>query len=394
MPKLSKSTITIIFAFLFAAILALMFIFNGIEWYARSFTAVKETIESRFTSFPISEIDDGLKRIFGLYLSQTNRAVENGIITLLDGRRVFEESPASPIMYERAGTIITLNDYLQSKNTPFMFVRAPNGMQDYSQLPLIAQANVTILEDTELFLDNLRENGVDVLDLRVEMKKDNIDYSQHYFWGDHHWNAYGALYGYGKIAETMNSKYGFNIDENTWNPNSYDAITFHNAFIGTASQRLDNAREDITVLLPEFETQIEVKSIYPFEPEKHLQTVIYGNFQEVFVPRAFEQDVTDFDYSDLISAQHHVNRYINSLAGEKKKILLLADSFGYALTYFATGLETFDHLTISASISPWMYPMLAGEDYDMVIFLVFEGCIVTDAEWLGGGRFNFGEPID
>lgn len=395
MQNNAKSTINKICAFLFAAILALMLIFNGINWYAESFASLKESIEENFTAFPIEVIDNGLKRIFGLYLRQTNRLVENGVITLVDGRRILEEHSASPSMFARADAIASIRDYLDTKDTPFMFVRVPTAIRDKTQLPMVLRDTVTILEDVELFMERLREHDVEVLDLHAQMIQDDMDFAEIFYHGDHHWNAFGALYAYGQIAGFMNSAYGFNIDEKTWDINEYDVMTYQDAYIGYISGRLDNASEDTYALLPRFDTYIEAKSLNPFNPDEHMQTLASGTYQEVFVPRAYESNIEYMDYwEDMYSLPPVFNRFTNTLAGEDKKILLLADSFGASLTYFTTGLTTFDYLNLSVNNSPLMYPMLAEEQYDMVIFMLWDGFILSEFADLHAGRFNFGEPLD
>ncbi len=373
----------------FVLVLVIMLIFNGMDWYERAFTEVQNEFTDNFAIFPSAKIDFGLKKVYNLYMWATNRRIINDVVVMNDGRLILRQGDAPPSYDEKINNIVALKDYLESKDIPMLFVRVPDKMQDTSQLPQ-GYAN-TILEDGVSFMAQLSQNGVASLDLREEMMRENMDFATAFYRGDHHWTAETALWSFGKIATVMNTEYGFSLDEDTWDAQSYEKITYQNVFMGSESERIGDPglKEDITVLIPRFETAFTVNNINEYGQD---EAALRGDFTDVFVPKTKEAQHDDFSQYDLNAADSGFARYINENAAEQKKVLLIADSFGRVFsTYLACSTAQVSYLSISEENNMKLYPVLADEEFDMVIFMVYDQVLLRDNEELGKNRLYFGE---
>ncbi|MDR1753879.1 MAG: hypothetical protein LBR74_03105 [Eubacterium sp.] len=372
-----------------------------IERFSKNKSNILATIEDYF-NFP-DALSSLLTSIQTPYLKITDRTKVNGVITLKDGRLIQEKISNPPLLDERAEVIIELNRYLENKNIPFLFVRVPNAMRDNSDLPPLVSDTVTVLEDSARFMAMLNDNGVDTLDLRVEMTRDFADYAENFYWGDHHWNVDGALWAYGKTGEYLNNTYGFKLDCKTWNPQEYERISFSKTFVGSMSRRLTREREDIIALHPKFLTNYEVTEKTITENA----TIGYatGNFVDVFIPKLKNEDNKDFGYADLNSSggldtnsiETYV-RYINAEEQENKKILLIGDSFAIVFaSYLSTAVKQIDYEYLVDDGSTYkdeyrIYQMFNNESYDLVLFLIYDVIILAEGDNIESDRMYLGNP--
>ena len=371
------------------AVLALITIFfprmSGL--YAEKFNQSKATIESYFGK-PAKE--DLLKRLYRSYLYATGRSYINGIYILNDGRLHLNlESPSGPtLLSERANVIIELNNYLSEKNTPFLFIRCPNKLKDNSEIPRGYKS--TGFQDSARFMAMLNAGGVDTLDLREEMINEGFDFTEMFYWGDHHWTAPAALWGFGKAGTLMNEIYGFNLDDRTWNPLEYEQITLNKTFVGTESLRVSNVSEDITVLVPKFKTEFEILPL-PENPDDEAEILASGDFAEVFTPKLLGNN-SDFTYVHLNAVRNN-KRYRNiGSAPNTNKVLLIGDSFAVPfVTYLANAVEFVDYLYLDNAGNQKFYPLLENEHYDLVIFLLYDGTLVSDGTNIEKDRMYLGE---
>jgi hypothetical protein len=388
MKKAIKNNINLLGAIVFAIALCFPLTSRFVYIYSDQFAQVKEVIEKHFSHPPQETL---LKRLFWDYLKITNRRYINGVIVMNDGRLIFDFEYDLPQVSKTAEEIIALNDYLKASNTPFLFLRAPDAMRDNSQMPRGFEN--TVIEDGAWFMAKLRENGVDTLDLREIMTNENIDFSTAFFRGDLHWTTETSLWAYGKIATLMNSEYDFNLDAKTWNPQEYKTVTY-NKKIEFMAARIGDPRlgENISVLIPKFPTEFIASAKTLDESKGNESNIIaVGDFVDVFVPLTKNENVEMLAYSSLNSARanSNFNEYHNLSANEHKKVLLIADSYGVPIaTYLASALEYVDYLYLDINGNNFnIYPFLDRENYDMVLFLAYDGNLLGD-----GPRLSVGKP--
>jgi hypothetical protein len=318
------------------------------------------------------------KRLFWDYLQLTKRGAVNGLIILNNGHLTLEYYYDNAVLSAKADGLIELNDYLAARDIPFLFLRAPEPLRDNSQLPKGIAS--TVIEDTGQFMTQLKENGVDTLDLREVMTNENVDFSTAFFSGDFHWTAETALWAYGKTASLLNSEYGFSLDEKTWNPQEYESFTYKKTFDSLAT-RIGDPRlgEDITALIPRFSTEFTLSDINVNNSDTENSIIASGDFVDVFIPRMRNDNIDTLSYNDLNPLYSGPIRELHNLAaGEQKRVLLIADSFAFPyITYLATAFEYVDYLHLHNEENKKLYPLLNSRDYDLVLFLVYDGVLLN-----------------
>jgi hypothetical protein len=359
-------------------------------WYAGKFNTVKAEIEKLYETPPGETY---LKRLFWYYTKYSGARLVNGVVILNDGRLIWSFLQNPPLLEERADVIIGLNDYLGSRDIPLIFMRAPNGMRDYSDLP--KGFGSTVLEDGVRFMSLLQENGVKTLDYRELMTKEYEDFADAFFWGDHHWKAETALWAYGRLGTLLNDEYGFGLDEKTWDANEYERIVFENAFFGDISYRIAPAdmREDITALEPKFETDFIITNAIKSE------VLAQGDFADVFMPVSKDRNNKYFHYVHLNRYYDGFFEYTNLSADNDKKVLLIGDSFTVPFaTYLAVSIEYVDvlYLQNTGNVNEWqqkkLYSLLETIEYDLVLFLCYDDVILYGGENIQNDRMYLGEP--
>jgi len=376
------------FASIFILFLLIVFAIGADMSYMEMHDTVKNAITNRFSTLPNEEFFD---RVYFDYLRLTGRRHFNGVTFLNDGRFMFDTQNSNLFLQERARSIIGLSGYLEKNGVPFLFVRTPSKIKDNSVIPR-AFADNPIIENGETLMRLLKESNVDVLDLREKMNNAGFDYYNAFFNGDHHWTAETSLWALGQIGERVNRDYGFDIGGMSWDPGSYQHITYKQVFLGEesiAANALHNF-EDVTFLIPKFETDITVTDLWV----ERMGVVASGNFADVFTPKVNSGDNESFDYADFNSFFRYFFRYENTAAPEQKKVLLIADSMGIPLaTYFAATFETVDFMYLVYRQNDRIWQMIDENDYDFAVFILSDMSIsFEDAEHFEYDRFYFSPP--
>jgi len=371
-------------------IIAVVFAIRTDTSYGEMHSTIKTRIESYFDNLPF---DSFFKESFYNYLRVTGRGNFNGVTFLNDGRLMFDTLDKS-FFYSRADDIIYMSEYLNEKGTPFVYVRVPNKLQDNSLLPRAFSDNI-MKENADYFLSILHDNGVDTLDLRVEMEHDGVDMYSAYFLGDHHWKTETSLWAFGKIAGHINREYGFNVDEKTWDPGQFEQTTFERAFLGEESEAVNafHRYEDFTFLTPRFQTN---HSTYEISYDGFEDYLISGSYADVFTPRVLEEHNERILYPALNVLQWYgsFNRYDNIDASEKKNVLFIADSMGWPLgPQFALAFETVDNLYLVPRANYRVWSAIDVNNYDLVVFVLSDFVLaLEESESFADDRLYLGRP--
>ena len=99
-----------------------------------------------------------------------------------------------------AQNTINFAKMLSEKNIKFAYVQAPNkDLKGYTD-KIVSDYNFSN-KNADEFLSILNENGVDTLDLRELIIKENLDREKLFYKTDHHWTSDGAYYAYEKWCE-------------------------------------------------------------------------------------------------------------------------------------------------------------------------------------------------
>ncbi len=83
-------------------------------------------------------------------------------------------------------------------------------IEDYTQMPegIVDYAN----SNTDTFLTQLEEAGIDVLDLRQNVKEEGLELDKLFYRTDHHWTTQTALWAVGEVVDYLKQNLGMDLD--------------------------------------------------------------------------------------------------------------------------------------------------------------------------------------
>lgn len=234
-----------------------------------------------------------------------------------------------------AAEIVSLNESLEAKGIPLLYVQAPlKNINGFTELPaaIIDYSN----SNTDKFKALLEEGGVDVLDLRKNVEEDHLDKSSLFYKTDHHWRVETAFWAVGETVNTLREDYGIDLDsEGTYTDMaSYRQKFFEQSFLGSQGRRVGkyyDGLDDFTLMTPNFDTDYTV-TINKSDGSR----VREGSFEEAIIDQSLleEEDVFTNRYAAYFGADYPEVVIENHLADKDLNVLVVKDSFALPYTGF------------------------------------------------------------
>lgn len=253
-----------------------------------------------------------------------------------------------------AQNTVKFANILKNRNTPFVYIQAPNkDLKGYTD-KIVSEYNFSN-KNADEFLNVLKENNVDTLDLREMVIKENLDRSSLFYKTDHHWTTPTAFWAYTKIVSYLNSEYNLNIDKNNFytNLNNYKTQTITECYLGSLGRRVGEAvsgLDDYTFIEPNFETNYNIyNGLISTE-----DTIFSGDFRTSIVKENIltNEDVTsnkhatyfEWDYGNLIIK--------NTLIDNDLKVLMVKDSYAIPVAAFLSTCISELHMVDLREVPP------------------------------------------
>lgn len=214
-----------------------------------------------------------------------------------------------------------LNRYLNTTGAVFLVAVAPDTVSKYD--PQLPAGMVDYVNDNlDRMVNMIREQGVEVLDFREEIYEDGIDQYTLMYKTDHHWNTRAGFYAYGKLADWIEEKTGVRVDEKIRDIDNYSITTYKEWHLGSRGQRTGSLYagiDDFDLILPEFDTLLTNGE----------ET---GTFEELLISyAALEEKDLSFRYTYDVTLEAVWGNYVNLLADNDLKVLVIGDSFTRAV---------------------------------------------------------------
>ena len=156
-----------------------------------------------------------------------------------------------------ADEVIQYADFCESQGTPFLFVQPISDIDENNkQLP--AGAEDYSNENINVFLQYLREAGIEVLDIRECMKKDGMDLYDYTYITDHHWTTEGCFYAFSHITDWIEKETGVTVNSNVTNLENYEIETYKNWYLGSYGLRtgeIFSGVDDYELIIPTFDVE-------------------------------------------------------------------------------------------------------------------------------------------
>lgn len=251
----------------------------------------------------------------------------------------FFAQQANPV-YNLVKRTVAFKNGLKNKNTKLSYLMPPDKfIKGYTKLPYgipYSYAN----ETADSFLNLLKQNNVDTIDLRKNLNKSGIQPDQLFYKTDHHWKTETAFYEFGQVVNTFNTKYGLKLDPNGFytNKQNYNFITYKDSYVGSMGRKTGitySGVDDFTLIYPKFKTSYSFYSKTGTQESK-----IQGRFEDTLLTvsplrtqkgtYALESD----KYSSYLFGNQGIVHVVNNDNPNGPKILFIKDSVTVPLAAF------------------------------------------------------------
>ena len=162
-------------------------------------------------------------------------------------------------MEKQSNGTIQLKQALDKVGTKLIYVMAPNKhIEGYTTFEK-GLPQITCNQDADIFLDTIKNYGVDYIDLRKNIKNSNLEYDKLFYNIDHHWTTNTGFWAFGEIVQHIKNKYNHNLDPQFFytNIDNYNITTYKNSFSGVVGRKtgvLYTGYEDFNLIYPKFPT--------------------------------------------------------------------------------------------------------------------------------------------
>ena len=231
--------------------------------------------------------------------------------------------------------ISDLKSVLDELDTPLLYVQTPlKTIEGYTEMPegITDYAN----SNTDTFLQNLDQVGVETLDLRQNIKAENLDLSDLFYTTDHHWKTQTAFWAVGEVTDYLKENLDIDLDPEAFYTNSanYESIVYEQSFLGSQGRRVGKyygGIDDYTLMLPNYETDYTV-TIH----KSNSTSITEGSFKEAIVKENLLRptDIFTNRYAAYFGADFPEVVIENHSAKNDMKVLIFKDSFGLPFSAF------------------------------------------------------------
>ena len=295
----------------------------------------------------------------------------NNVTKLTNGKlaQPYDQPPDEEKYEKYAGQTASLRDFLEARGTQFLFLMAPYAVSPYDPcLP----AGVVDYTDAhcDTYIDMIRAQGIEVLDIREELHNDGISQYDMMYKTDHHWTTDAGFYAYGKLEDWLVAKTGCYVDPRISDIEQYERTVYPRQHLGMYGQRTGKyfgGIDDFVLYTPKFNCLIQKAG-----------SDQAGNLQAVFLDiSALEtkDDTSRYTYDKVLGGLPVDSyRYTCHTSGNDMKLLVISDSFFKAVApYLIMGYSDVTYAHYSEAPLYTTAEFLEAQQYDAVILLYEPG---------------------
>lgn len=306
---------------------------------------------SFFCKFSFINLNGAVRNILG-------QREMNGVLKLNNGHLIYpQEKLTNEEIQKYADEVIKYAEYCKGLGKTFLFVQPilkvdadnkqlPVGIEDYSN------------ENIDVFLQYLRDAGIDILDIRECMKKDGLNIYDYTYVTDHHWTTEGAFYAFTKITDWIENTTGISADPIVTDINNYEIVTYEKWHLGSYGQRVGiyfSGIDDYDLILPKFDISFIDDSGNS-----------YSFYEQAVNPGVFEmRDVTSrYTYDSALKIPEGT-----ATTSQELSVLLLSDSYATAISPYLK--MAYSNYTRQSYPSGLYADYVLKNDPDIVIFMPY-----------------------
>lgn len=255
---------------------------------------------------------------------------EYRVVKLDDGHLSFVIPEKADISYPIAQTK-KLADYLKEREIPFLYVQAPYKVcKENPALPagVIDYSN----EIADEFVEEMRNYGIDTIDLRERIHEQGIEHHSLFYKTDHHWTPEAGIWATGEIAEELHKKYGFTVNEKSIDINDYSCKIYNNWMLGSLGRRTGIGYagvEDFRLYLPKDTTPMK------YIIRDNNRTINIDFSKESFDPYFLEKNYHNRSTYCCYTAGDYTHTELYNEADQTgQSLMLIRESFGTVVSPF------------------------------------------------------------
>ncbi len=323
----------------------------------------------------------------GLYARLTGQITCNDVVRLNDGMLTIMDTTVERLgMEPRAESISELDSYLEEKGIEFLYVQAPDKVDQEKELLPDGIKNYTN-ENADELLSYLEDVGVATLDLRPYTSA-TAELSETYFYNtDHHWNALGGFVGFQKITEYIQEKFPeTEINEEILSLDQWEIHIKEDWFLGSRGKRVGiyfGGVDDLMWITPKFETEISCS--IPYSNQFYKGTFEEANIREEY----YESDDPDYfnkgAYGVYIGGDYALVQHRNAEAASDLKLLIIKDSFTRPMQAFlSTEFQEIDVIDLRYYMAGTLVDYIEDSQPDIVIQMLYPGSFSKDLQFSYG----------
>lgn len=251
---------------------------------------------------------------------------------------------ASKDISENIESVKELDKFCQSLGIKYIYVNIPLKVCVSEDKEISGTLDFTN-QNAERLLDTLGKAGVKYYDLHKMLHDDGMNHHKAFFVTDHHWKPETGLWAAKHILEFLRDDYGWNVDPEILNPDSFEHKVYPDWFLGSQGKKVTLVRakpEDFTILYPKFKNLIHFEA-----PARRVNTS--GDFSVTYdMEQAATKDYYRLNpYGAYKYADQPLSKIHNLLNHDGKRILFLHDSsFNCVIPFVCLGIEYTDDIDL------------------------------------------------
>ena len=228
-------------------------------------------------------------------------------------------------------SIKKLNEYSKKNKINFIYVILP-GKPLYDEE--LTNKNIPCFRNktADNFTKKLKENNIDYIDLRENIRKSKDNPYDWFYKTDHHWNSDAGLEAARLITNTLNNKYKMKLNSENLKPNKFERKVYKNHWLGETGKKLYASpleKEDFITNIPNYKTNLIFQDEEKKERKKGDFSILL-NEDRLKDDNIFRDGSLYYYYSIYNSTIYN----IENLNNKKGNILYIKDSYSSVVIPF------------------------------------------------------------
>lgn len=308
-----------------------------------------------------------LREIYGFSnkIISPNEIATDGGATVKDENGFLESiNYVSYDISEAESKIYELNEVCKSSNTDFVYVSYPS--KTNTQTTAEYYGIETNREETRNnFLNRLKDNGINILNVRTLLEEEGYQVKDIFYKTDHHWKSTAGLFGARAIINYLNDSFDYELRDDMLDESQFEFTTYPDLWLGEEGRKVSRSwvgtLDDFTEIKPVYETSLRVGA-YGSEEKNE------GDFSLLIDESGYNGEVNLYSYSahySYLGSGSLTEIHNNNVDG--KKILIIKDSFSVVVIPFLS-LATSDVVVWDMrTTSEGLYDFIEQNDFDVVL---------------------------